>query len=96
MSLDESPCEDHHYRSSFLSNSNFEESDFASVVSSNLVKNTQSHVFIQYIDFEGNLCNVNHTIPIDISMKPKIVEHDIGQTCSASKIKIYTSLLKEL
>jgi hypothetical protein len=45
---------------------------------------------------EGNLSNIPPTIPIDISIKPGIVENvHVGASCSADKIVTYTSLFKE-
>ena len=75
MSLDESMWEYCYHRSSFLPESNMVESDFTLFVSSYIIENCQSPIFIQGIDFEGNLCNVTHTFPIDISVKLGIVEH---------------------
>jgi hypothetical protein len=45
---------------------------------------------------EGNLSNISPTIPIDISVKPGIVENvHIGASCSLDEIVTYTSLFKE-
>jgi hypothetical protein len=45
---------------------------------------------------EGNLSNISPTIPIDISVKPGIVENvHIGAPCSPKEIFTYTSLFKE-
>jgi hypothetical protein len=44
---------------------------------------------------EGNLSNISPTIPIDISVKPGIVENvHIGASCSPEEIFTYTSLFK--
>jgi hypothetical protein len=44
---------------------------------------------------EGNLSNISPMIPIDISVKPGIVENvHIGTSCSPNKIVTYTSLFK--
>jgi hypothetical protein len=44
---------------------------------------------------EGNLSNIYPTIPIDISVKPGIVENvHIGASCSPDEIVTYTSLFK--
>jgi hypothetical protein len=44
---------------------------------------------------EGKLSNISPTIPIDISIKPRIVENvHIGASCSPDKIVTYTSLFK--
>jgi hypothetical protein len=45
---------------------------------------------------EGNLSNISPTIPIDMSIKPGIVENvHIGASCSPDEIVTYTSLFKE-
>jgi hypothetical protein len=45
---------------------------------------------------EGNLSNISPTIPIDISIKPGVVENvHIGASCSPDEIATYTSLFKE-
>jgi hypothetical protein len=45
---------------------------------------------------EANLRNISPTIPIDISIKPGIVENvHIGASCFADEIVTYTSLFKE-
>jgi hypothetical protein len=44
---------------------------------------------------EGNLSNISPTIPIDISVKPGIVENvHIGASCSPEEIVTYTALFK--
>jgi hypothetical protein len=45
---------------------------------------------------EGNLRNISPTIPLDISIKPGIVENvHIGALCSPDEIVTYKSLFKE-
>jgi hypothetical protein len=45
---------------------------------------------------EGNLSNISPTIPLDISIKPGIVENvHNGASCSPEEIITYTSLFKE-
>ena len=45
---------------------------------------------------EGNLSNISPTIPIDISVKPGIIENvHIGASCSPDEIVTYTTLFKE-
>jgi hypothetical protein len=45
---------------------------------------------------EGNLSNISPTIPLDISIKPGIVENvHIGASCSPDEILTYKSLFKE-
>jgi hypothetical protein len=45
---------------------------------------------------EGNLSNISPTIPLDISIKPRIVKNvHIGASCSPDEIITYKSLFKE-
>jgi hypothetical protein len=45
---------------------------------------------------EGNLSNISPTIPLDISIKPGIVENvHIGASCSPDELVTYKSLFKE-
>jgi hypothetical protein len=46
--------------------------------------------------YEGKLSNILPTVPIDISIKPGIVENvHIGASCSLDEIVTYTSMFKE-
>ena len=58
MSVDEPVWEDHHHRSSFLLNANLVNSDFVSLISTNIIKNIQTHVLLQDTDSKGNLYNI--------------------------------------
>jgi hypothetical protein len=45
---------------------------------------------------EGNLSNILPMIPIDISIKPRIIKNvHIGASCSSDEIVTYTSLFKD-
>ena len=45
---------------------------------------------------EGNMTNISATIPINISVKPNVVENvHIGANCSPKEIAIYIALFKE-
>ena len=86
MSVDEPVWEEHHHRSSFLPNANSVDSNFVSLISFNIVKNPQTLVLLQETDSKGNLCNITHMTPIDISMNPGIVEHvHVGQNYSTEE-----------
>ena len=68
--------------SSFLPNSSSVDFDLVSLISINIVTNLQIRVLLQDTDFEGNICNITKTTPIDISVKPETVEHvHVGQNC---------------
>ena len=46
---------------------------------------------------EGNMGIITPTIPINILMKPSVVEHiHIGQNCSPKEIKSHKTLFKKL
>ena len=96
MSWDESLLEDHNHRSSFLHNSNSIEPNFVSPIISDIVENTQTRLCCYKTNSKGNLCNITQTTPIDISVKPGIVEHvHLGQNCSTKEIEMYKALFKE-
>ena len=83
MSLEEMPWKDHHRRSSFLPTCHVIEDQFTSTVSSNIVSDPQSPTLISGVESEGNLCNITKTIPVDILVKPGVLEIiQIGQNSS--------------
>lgn len=96
MSLEEPPWSDHHHRSSFLPAHQemiaFLER-FASCIPSSPL---QTPIQIYQVSSEGNMGNIMQTQPIDISMKPGIVEHiHIGVTCTPEEVQLYTDLFHE-
>ena len=45
---------------------------------------------------EGNLSNISPTIPLDISIKPEVVENvHIGASCSTDEVRTYKALFQE-
>ena len=51
----------------------------------------------EWISVEGNMENISTMIPINISIKPDVMETiHIGANYSPKEIAIYTSLFKEL
>lgn len=85
MCVDDLPWEDLHHRSSFLPADDRFENDFSLIFTAEYVKNAQTPM--KHPDSELNLGNISHTIPIDISVKPGIVEHiHIGASCSDDEI----------
>jgi hypothetical protein len=94
--LDDNPWDDGHHRSIlFLEQQTLENyqqiSTSSTVVVITTVPGATRDVFA-----EGNLSNISPTIPIDISVKPGIVENvHIGTSCSPDEIVTYTSLFKE-
>ena len=51
---------------------------------------------MQNLDFELNLENISRTIPIDISVKPGIIENiHIGASSTDDEIQTYKALFQE-
>jgi hypothetical protein len=94
--LADNPWDDGHHRSIlFLEQQTLENYQRIStpsiVVVITTVPGSTRHVFA-----EGNLSNISPMVPIDISVKPGIVENGhIGASCSPEEIVTYTSLFKE-
>jgi hypothetical protein len=94
--LDDTPWDDGHHRSILfleqqtLKNYQWILTPSTVVVISTVLQSTRD-VFA-----EGNLSNISPTVPIDISVKPGIVENvHIGASCSPEEIVTYTFLFKE-
>ena len=49
--------------------------DFVSLISPDNVQHPQTPILLQGADSKENLCNITQTIPINISVKPGVVEH---------------------
>jgi hypothetical protein len=94
--MEDTPWDDgHHCSILFLEQHTLENyqriSTSSIVVVISMVPATSHDVFA-----EENLSNISPTIPIDISVKPGIVENvHIGASCSPDEIVTYTSLFKE-
>jgi hypothetical protein len=93
--MEDTPWDDGHHRSIlFLEQHTLENYQWISNTSTVVVISTvpgSSHDVFS----EGNLSNISPTIPIDISVKPRIVENfHIGASCSPDEIVTYTSLFK--
>ena len=94
LSIDELPWEDLHHRSSFLPVFYHFKNDFSSIFTTNYVKEPQNPH--SHIDFELNLENISTTVPLDISVKPGIIENiHIGASCTTDEIKAYKALFQE-
>jgi hypothetical protein len=94
--LDDTPWDDGHHRSIlFLEQQTLENYQRISAPSTVVVVTTVPGP-IRDVFAEGNLSNISPTMPIDISIKPGIVENvHIGTSCSPEEIITYTSLFKE-
>jgi hypothetical protein len=94
--MEDTPWDDgHHHSILFLEQQTLENyqriSTPLTVVVITTIPGSTRDVFV-----EGNLSNISPTIPIDISMNPRIVENiHIGASCSPTEIVTYTSLFKE-
>jgi hypothetical protein len=94
--MEDMPWDDGHHRSIlFLEQHTLENYQWISTPSTivviSMVPVTSHDVFA-----EGSLSNISPTIPIDISVKPGIVENvHIGASCSPDEIVTYTSLFKK-
>jgi hypothetical protein len=94
--MEDTPLDDGHHRSIlFLEQHTLENyqriSTPSTVVVISTIPGSTDDVFA-----EGNLSNISPTIPIDILVKPGIVENiHIGASCSLDEIVTYTSLFKE-
>ena len=94
MSVDDFPWEDLHHQSSFLPELDHFEDAFASIFIAEYVKEPKNP--LQNPDSELNLENISRTIPIDISVKPGIIENiHIGACCTEDEIQTYKSLFQE-
>lgn len=90
MSLEEPPWINTYHRSSFLP---------CPMVMYTIFKESSSPFPLSIVTHEvwseGNLGNITQTMPIDISIKPGIVEHvHIGVSCSLDEINTYTRLFQ--
>jgi hypothetical protein len=94
--MEDTPWDDGHHRSIlFLEQQTLENYQRISTPSTIVVISTVSQS-TRDVFAEGNLSNISPTIPIDISVKPRIVENvHIGASCSPDEIVTYTSLFKE-
>eukprot|EP00253_Pinus_taeda_P003385 PITA_03385 len=92
--VDDLPWEDLHHRSSFLPGDDRFGNDFSSIFTAEYVKDAQSPT--KHPDSELNFGNISRTIPIDISVKPGIVENiHIGALCTDDEIQTYKALFQE-
>jgi hypothetical protein len=94
--MEDTPWDDgHHHSILFLEQQTLENYQRISTLSTVVVISTVSQT-TQDVFAEGNLSNISPTMPIDISVKPGIVENvHIGASCSPAEIVTYTSLFKE-
>ena len=71
------------------------EEHFALAISSDITTDPQSPNLTRGVESEGNLCNITKTMPVDISVKPGILENIyIGQNSSPSEVQSYIASFK--
>jgi hypothetical protein len=94
--MEDTPWDDGHHRSIlFLEQHTIESYQWISTPSTVVVISTVPESTHDVFS-EGNLSNISPTIPLDISIKPGIVENvHIGASCSPDEIVTYKSLFKE-
>jgi hypothetical protein len=94
--MEDTPWDDgHHCSILFLEQHTLESYQWISTPSTVVVISTVSESAHDVFS-EGNLSNISPTIPLNISIKPGIVENfHIGASCSSDEIVTYTSLFKE-
>jgi hypothetical protein len=94
--MEDTPWDDgHHHSILFLEKHTLENYQWISTPSTIVVISTIPD-FAHDVFAEGKLSNISPMIPIDISIKPGIVENvHIGASCSPDEIVTYTSLFKE-
>lgn len=96
MSLDETPWNDIHHCSSFLLSLSEIPSCLESFVSYNPTCPLQTLVLVHEVLSKGNMGNITATMPLDICIKPGIVENiHIGVSCSPNEIKVFIDFFKE-
>jgi hypothetical protein len=96
MSMEDTPWDDGHHRSIlFLEQHTIESYQWIStpltvVIISSIPESSHDMLY------EGNLSNISPTIPLDISIKPGVVENvHIGASCSTDEVVTYKSLFQE-
>ena len=95
MYLEETPWDDGHHHSSFLLSLDEISTCMESRVPSELTDPLQHPILVHEVLYKGNMGNISATIPIDISVKIKVVNNvHIGASCSLDEIKIYTNIFK--
>jgi hypothetical protein len=94
--LDDTPWDDGNHRSILFLEQQTLENYQRLLTSSTVVVVTSVPGSIRDVFAEGNLSKISPTMPIDISVKPGIIENvHIGASCSPDEIITYTSLFKE-
>jgi hypothetical protein len=96
MSMEDTPWDDgHHHSILFLEKDAIESYQRIStlsiiVVISSVLESTHD------VLYEGNLSKISPTIPLDISIKPRVIENvHISASCSTDEVVTYKSIFQE-
>ena len=96
MNVTELMWNDDHHRSSFCPDIQHMEERLTSLVPPEITSSPQIPILTCHVLSEGNLGNITATHPIDISVKPGIVENiHVGVNCTPEEVTAYTALFKE-
>jgi hypothetical protein len=96
MSMEDTPWDDGHHHSILFVEPETIESYQCILNSSTVITISPIPESTRDILYEGNLGNISPTIPIDISIKPAIVENiHIGASCFPDEIQFYKALFQE-
>lgn len=96
MYLDETPWNDARHHSPFLPSLCDIPLGLENFVSHNPMHQLQTPVPVHEVFSEGNMGNITETMPMEISIKPGIVENiHIGVSCSSNEIRVYIDLSQE-
>jgi hypothetical protein len=94
--MEDTPWDDGHHRSILFLEKHTIENYLWILIPSTVVIISIIPASAHDVFSEGNLRNIFPTIPLDIFIKPRIVENvHIGASCSSDEIVTYTSLFKE-
>jgi hypothetical protein len=96
MSMEETPWDDGHHRSILFPEQHTIEGYQWILTSSTVFVISIVPKSTHDLFYEGNLSNISPTLPLDISIKPGIVENvHIGASCSHDEVVTYKSLFQE-
>jgi hypothetical protein len=96
ISMEDTPWDDGHHRSIlFVKKNTIESYQWISTPSTIVVISSVPKTSNDML-YEGNLSNISPTIPLNISIKPGVVENfQIGASCSTDEVITYKSLFQD-
>jgi hypothetical protein len=96
MSMEDTPWDDGHHCSILFLERNTVESYQWILTPSTVVVISFVPKSTHDVLYEGNLSNISPTVPLDISIKPGVVENvHIGASCSTDEVHTYKALFQE-